>query len=458
MLFIIIGFFLLTLIFNYKEGLLNLKDVQQTVTSNIPSTVTDTVTSTVPTTVPTTVPATIPSTVPTTVPATIPSTIPATIPSTLTESIPGTIFSTISSGQENKQEKEEKEEKEDITQDNTSTNSTTIEDDINYIKSLVSYGKGAIQDAIDSNKKGDAVSFNTIMGDTKLLVKDIVDVSKSINDRANASKDTSVNSIYTSVKTAYDYIDKQNVNINDLTNALNSLSAIAGVPPLINSGTPQLEETPIEFKPTSGTPKPYGDECTENKVGCLWNNNPADISNWWTEHRENDDRSINNVQWNYHSLDVGDYIKYPGVYRNPLDKTNGFVNFSKYTSDKARELKDLRAKMSSYDISFSSYESILKNDARLIDSINAEKERMKKDLTNTPRQTENQGQSQNQNNSDVEGTTCPSLKCIADFGTNIGENLCCGQTGVLQNTEYVCPSSKPTCQNFKCGSKFGQCI
>jgi hypothetical protein len=100
----------------------------------------------------------------------------------------------------------------------------------------------------------------------------------------------------------------------------------------------------------------------------------------------------------------------------------------------------------------------LKNDARLIDSINAEKERMKKDLTNTPRQTENQSQNKGQNNSDVEGTTCPSLKCIADFGTNIGENLCCGQTGVLQNTEYVCPSSKPTCQNFKCGSKFGQCI
>ena len=433
MLFIIIGIFLLTLIFNYKEGLINLKDVEQTVTSNIPSTVTDTVTSNIPSTIP----GTIPSTIPGTIPETILSGIPGSIPGTVTSTIP----ETNTSGQ-------------DIT--STNTNSTTIEDDINYIKSLVSYGKGAIQDAIDSNKKGDAVSFNTIMGDTKLLVKDIVDVSKSINDRANASKDTSVNSIYTSVKTAYDYIDKQNVNINDLTNALNSLSAIAGVPPLINSGTPQLQEMPVE------APKPYGDECTENKVGCLWNNNPADVSNWWTEHRENDDHSINNVQWNYHSLDVGDYIKYPGVYRNPLDKKNGIVNFSKYTSDKARELKDLREKMSSYDISFSSYESILKNDARLIDSINAEKERMKKDLTNTPRQTENQsqnqGKNQNENNSDVEGTTCPSLKCIADFGTNIGENLCCGQTGVLQNTEYVCPSSKPTCQNFKCGSKFGQCI
>ena len=50
-----------------------------------------------------------------------------------------------------------------------------------------------------------------------------------------------------------------------------------------------------------------------------------------------------------------------------------------------------------------------------------------------------------------------NIKCIADFGTNIGDELCCGQTGVLQNTKYVCPESRPTCSNFKCGSKFGKC-
>ena len=49
------------------------------------------------------------------------------------------------------------------------------------------------------------------------------------------------------------------------------------------------------------------------------------------------------------------------------------------------------------------------------------------------------------------------VKCIADFGTNIGEDLCCGQTGVLQDTRYVCPSNKPTCSKFKCGSIFGTC-
>lgn len=50
-----------------------------------------------------------------------------------------------------------------------------------------------------------------------------------------------------------------------------------------------------------------------------------------------------------------------------------------------------------------------------------------------------------------------SIKCIADFGTNVGEDLCCGQTGVLQDTRYVCPPNKPTCSKFKCGSEFGTC-
>ncbi len=49
------------------------------------------------------------------------------------------------------------------------------------------------------------------------------------------------------------------------------------------------------------------------------------------------------------------------------------------------------------------------------------------------------------------------IPCIANFGTEIGENLCCGQTGVLQNTKYVCPSTAPKCSNFKCGTKFGTC-
>ena len=50
------------------------------------------------------------------------------------------------------------------------------------------------------------------------------------------------------------------------------------------------------------------------------------------------------------------------------------------------------------------------------------------------------------------------LKCVADFGTNIGEDLCCGQEGVLQDTKFICPDTMPTCSNFKCGSRFGTCM
>ena len=50
-----------------------------------------------------------------------------------------------------------------------------------------------------------------------------------------------------------------------------------------------------------------------------------------------------------------------------------------------------------------------------------------------------------------------TIKCIADFDTNIGDKLCCGQKGVLKNTRYVCPENKPTCGNFKCGTNFGEC-
>jgi len=50
------------------------------------------------------------------------------------------------------------------------------------------------------------------------------------------------------------------------------------------------------------------------------------------------------------------------------------------------------------------------------------------------------------------------IKCIADFGTSVGDPLCCGQEGVLQDTRYVCPNTLKKCQNFKCGSAFGKCV
>jgi hypothetical protein len=50
-------------------------------------------------------------------------------------------------------------------------------------------------------------------------------------------------------------------------------------------------------------------------------------------------------------------------------------------------------------------------------------------------------------------------KCIANYGTEIGDSLCCGQKGVLQKyaSDYVCPKSTPTCSNFVCGKSYGTC-
>jgi len=59
----------------------------------------------------------------------------------------------------------------------------------------------------------------------------------------------------------------------------------------------------------------------------------------------------------------------------------------------------------------------------------------------------------------VEPSKESSTKCIANYGTNVGDPLCCGQTGVLQNSakKYVCPTSSPTCSGYTCGDKYGTC-
>ena len=55
----------------------------------------------------------------------------------------------------------------------------------------------------------------------------------------------------------------------------------------------------------------------------------------------------------------------------------------------------------------------------------------------------------NNNNSD--------FKCLADNGAVQGDPLCCGQSGVVQNTDYNCPSEYPYCKGYKCGETWGRC-
>uniref|UniRef100_A0A6C0ETX1 Uncharacterized protein n=1 Tax=viral metagenome TaxID=1070528 RepID=A0A6C0ETX1_9ZZZZ len=49
---------------------------------------------------------------------------------------------------------------------------------------------------------------------------------------------------------------------------------------------------------------------------------------------------------------------------------------------------------------------------------------------------------------DTQLVSNPFIKCIADNGTNIGENVCCGQDDTLKNTKYICPQEVPNCKGY----------
>jgi hypothetical protein len=42
----------------------------------------------------------------------------------------------------------------------------------------------------------------------------------------------------------------------------------------------------------------------------------------------------------------------------------------------------------------------------------------------------------------------PFIKCIADYSSNIGDPLCCNQTGQVKDTKYICPEEVPTCRGY----------
>ena len=61
---------------------------------------------------------------------------------------------------------------------------------------------------------------------------------------------------------------------------------------------------------------------------------------------------------------------------------------------------------------------------------------------------------------DTESTTTNTetcIPCIADNGSNIGDNVCCNQNGKVLTTKYNCPASVPFCHGYECGVKYGTC-
>ena len=52
-----------------------------------------------------------------------------------------------------------------------------------------------------------------------------------------------------------------------------------------------------------------------------------------------------------------------------------------------------------------------------------------------------QNQNENQNSTSF-------IKCLANYGTNIGDPLCCNQNGTLKDTKYICPQEVPNCIGY----------
>ena len=55
------------------------------------------------------------------------------------------------------------------------------------------------------------------------------------------------------------------------------------------------------------------------------------------------------------------------------------------------------------------------------------------------------------------GDDLNELSCVADYGSKVGESLCCGQTGVVQKDSRKCPYELPVCSGYVCGQKWGRC-
>ena len=52
----------------------------------------------------------------------------------------------------------------------------------------------------------------------------------------------------------------------------------------------------------------------------------------------------------------------------------------------------------------------------------------------------------------------PSFPCIADYGASLGDNVCNGEIGLIQDNTLICPYHKPICSGYRCDSKFGTCV
>lgn len=50
------------------------------------------------------------------------------------------------------------------------------------------------------------------------------------------------------------------------------------------------------------------------------------------------------------------------------------------------------------------------------------------------------------------------IKCVAHYGTKVGERVCCGQNSIFQKHGRKCPKEYPKCVGYKCGERWGTCF
>ena len=51
-----------------------------------------------------------------------------------------------------------------------------------------------------------------------------------------------------------------------------------------------------------------------------------------------------------------------------------------------------------------------------------------------------------------------SIQCVANYGSNIGDTVCCDQPGNINNMQYVCPEEKPICKDYILNKQWGNCV
>ena len=49
----------------------------------------------------------------------------------------------------------------------------------------------------------------------------------------------------------------------------------------------------------------------------------------------------------------------------------------------------------------------------------------------------------------IQTVRCQIQQNVSNNGSNVGDPLCCGQSGVRQDTKYNCPSETPICVGYK---------